>query len=87
MKSSSMVMRPTRVVCLPSVKRMFITVESEWLTKYVRQKAGNINDCYIVEITRHFGALQLLESDVMVIKLRMRSFLKRLIACLSCSMW
>lgn len=54
---------------------VFISVEGEWLAKYVRDELGRIYDCFLEEVTKEFGVAKLLGSDVYMIKVRIRSSL------------
>lgn len=56
--------RAMRDVCVPSVNRSFSSVESQWFIKYVRDELRGIYDSCIAEVTKGFGAVKLLGSDV-----------------------
>lgn len=45
-----------RAVCARSLIHIFISVESEWSAKYMREKQGRSNDCYNAEVTEDLGA-------------------------------
>lgn len=43
--------RATRVVCVPSVNHISISVEREWFTRYVESMLGFIYDSHIAQVT------------------------------------
>lgn len=43
---------------------IFISVESKTSTKYVAEKLGINNDCYIREVAENFDAVKLLGSGI-----------------------
>lgn len=65
--------RATRAFCNPSLNRVLIYFESEWLTKYVRDELGASYDCYTLEESKEFGAVKSLGNDVLAINAEIAS--------------
>lgn len=56
--------RAKQVVSVPYVNHIFIFVEMERPTEYVRDAVQLIYDCYIAELTTEIGAVMLPGRDV-----------------------
>lgn len=52
------------VVCAPSMHPIFITLRSEWASKYAGEQLGIIFECYTAETPELFETFKILGTNV-----------------------
>lgn len=57
-----------RIICITSVRLVFISVEVAWFTKYGGESLEVINDCCTAVVPKEHVAASLLVTDVLVMK-------------------
>lgn len=74
--------KATQVICVSSVSRIFISVETQWSTKYVGDALKLIYNCHISKAPEEYGAVKLLRGDVPVINVTIKILFKHFIVVL-----